>query len=143
TSPAGPAPASTSSTSLNASSSCASSSTMYASPAGKSRSSWIPLDDPGGGGGGRRPPDDGSHTPGRRTRGSLRRAGSDPMSSEDGLRSLRGMDMTEERRQQQRQPRLDIDVLPIPADQAAQHERIADVMDAGLASERLPMQRVG
>src|SRR5438445_11735690 len=50
--------------------------------------------------------------------------------------------MTEERRQQ-RQPRLDIDVLPIPADQRAQHERMADVMYAGLASERLTVQAVG
>src|SRR5438128_2528834 len=87
----------------------------------------IPLDDPGGGGGGRRPPDDGSHTPGRRTRGSLRRAGSDPMSSEDGLRSLRGADMPQVGGQ-------DADALVdahpelLPSDQAVHSKAVSQVM---------------
>ena len=54
------------------------------------------------------------------------------------------MDVTEERREQ-RQLRLDVALLAIPAKQRAQHERMADVVNPGTTPERVsfvpPTQR--
>ena len=45
-----------------------------------------------------------------------------------------------EHRGEQRQLRFDVGTLAIPAQQRAQHERMADVVQPGLAPERFPVQ---
>jgi site-specific DNA recombinase len=89
----------------------------------------IPLDDDPGGGGTRRP--SGGDGPRSRPRGGRRSApeqeASGPVSSKDGLRSLRGMNMAEIGRQQ-RQEGLDVEAVSIPAEQGAHREAVPQVM---------------
>ena len=96
----------------------------------------IPLNDntdPTGGGGARRPPEPGGG--GRRPLAdapetSSSRQGGDRVSSKDGLRSLRGLGVPEEGGQQ-RQVRLHVEALPIPAEQDVHRQGVAEVVQPG------------